>query len=158
MTIAFRIALSAVALALLLASSVSGRTRPLTADINADHSIDVRDVQVVGTALFHAESTSFAADVNGDGTVDILDFQQVVHEAAVSGKSTPSPTPVSPTQIPAPAAHAHEILALRAVAIAPCAPHATASDNCHRGAHPTHAGHAQRLAHLGLAAHAPPIA
>lgn len=149
-----RIAIAWVVFALLLTSSVAGTRVFAAADANADHAIDVLDVQLVGAALLAQTRPDDAADVNGDGRVDVLDFQQVVNEAANASRGgAPSE---APQQTPAPASY--ELLALKVAASAaiplPSSAFTTRMDHARAPFAPQHA----RLQRLGLAAHAPPIA
>ena len=154
-TIAFRTGLYSLALALLVASSVPAPRVSAPSDANADFSIDVRDVQLVGAALLDSAHPVAAADVNGDGQVDVLDFQQVVNEA--SAQQNPSNSSQNTPPQHSPNRPAHESIALRAASVIseslpPAEPRVSPS------ARPTALPDSQRtrLARLGLAAHAPP--
>lgn len=153
----FRTGIGCLALALLISSTVPALRVSASADTNADNTIDVRDVQFVGTALLAQSQSCTAADVNRDGRVDILDFQQVVSEAASASSGT---TPTTPAQQPrnAPSAPVHELLALKTAATAAVSfPEFIAPAHCGRLQAPLAPRHA-RLQRLGLAAHAPPLA
>lgn len=50
-------------------------------DVNGDARTDVRDIQVLATALCEPGAVPVNGDANKDGRVDVLDFQYVVAQA-----------------------------------------------------------------------------